>query len=547
MQIEIVRSDNDTIRSYISGYKAVDVYDEGSFNPGIIQSETSEQNSFAHRLPSGHVLRRRPNWSGIYELPDDVIWVNSEAAFFAKLSLFNDVIHNVSRRLLAGRGHRQWRPISSSKQTVIVNGTSAQYLKHLASIRTVTTIMLAWTDPDDPSPGNVSRTLTSGQSNMLIDDFYPLTGSGALCDRIRNNQPFTKHRLETVFDHHCSSNFSDAFRVTSPEPYILNAIQMNKAYYWPNGGSAWPSHFYTDLPRFVTYLHIIQDGIVNRLGEVFTDKYKIIPYNCKPAFNKKRPNGNLDSIPLVNETFSVSQYWGAGFFHKNVENFPRMAPYLEFLKRAPDVKVHVYEMGAYTRFVMATLGIGGTRLISGVFRAHLIYLPRGTSCGMAHVPETQLLSHYLRSSAPEEEDSEHNLVLIRRSRSRSFTQKAKLARHLERVAEEFGLRFYLFPDDPVPSSSEVRREFGRAVIVVAAHGAGLSNLLFCRPKTVVVEGLCNPPHTNMCYTRLAHILGLRYYAMISRAGCEGRLDVPVDEVIMAVRSLLKERQRRREI
>ncbi|KAK2153759.1 hypothetical protein LSH36_287g03032 [Paralvinella palmiformis] len=275
--------------------------------------------------------------------------------------------------------------------------------------------------------------------------------------------------------------------------------------------------------------------------------YKIVPYHCRSALNNKVTNYNTELLPLYTELFSISQCWGGSFFHKTIEIFPKISPYLEFLKRKPHIKVQVYNKDDYTNFIMESLGIVRDRLISGVVRAHVIYLPRGTSCGTSNIQETQLLSHYLRLSVPKQEDGIRNLVLIRRSRSRSFTQQAKISEKLQVVAEEYGLKFYLFKDNPVPEMDEVRREFNKAAIVVAPHGAGLSNLLFCRPDTVVLEVICNPPHTNMCYTRLAHLLGLRYYALMSRGGCEAHINIPAEELEQLVRFLLKELKSRQEL
>lgn len=201
--------------------------------------------------------------------------------------------------------------------------------------------------------------------------------------------------------------------------------------------------------------------------------------------------------------------------------------------------MHLYETGPYTEFILNELGIDRSRLISGVVRAHVIYLPRGACCGIAQIPETQIFSHHLRSSLRQTKEQQQNLVLIRRSRNRFFLQRNEVAQLMETVAKDFGLNFYIFKDNPLPPVEEARRQFNRAAIVIGPHGAGLSNLLFCQPGTLVVEGLCNPPHTNMCYTRLAQLLGLRYYALLSRGGCEGHVDIPPEEIEAVVRSLLQ--------
>lgn len=54
--------------------------------------------------------------------------------------------------------------------------------------------------------------------------------------------------------------------------------------------------------------------------------------------------------------------------------------------------------------------------------------------------------------------------------------------------------------------------FRDARVVVAPHGAGLSNLVFCRPGTAVLE-LFHPSYGTCSFFILANALGLRYYCL----------------------------------
>ncbi len=120
-----------------------------------------------------------------------------------------------------------------------------------------------------------------------------------------------------------------------------------------------------------------------------------------------------------------------------------------------------------------------------------------------------------------EKNTERNTVLIiRRSRGRKFSQFQEIEDAVKSLADEYGFRYELYPDEPMPSFEDAMQMFNRAVMVVGPHGAGLSNLLFSQPGTVVIEGVCNPPHVNMCYQRTAHILGHRYHGVASQGGCE---------------------------
>lgn len=63
------------------------------------------------------------------------------------------------------------------------------------------------------------------------------------------------------------------------------------------------------------------------------------------------------------------------------------------------------------------------------------------------------------------------------------------------------------------SVQEQANIFGSAEVVVGAHGAALTNLVFCRPGTPVVE-LFSPAYVNPCYRDLCVAAGLRHAAVI---------------------------------
>jgi capsular polysaccharide biosynthesis protein len=75
----------------------------------------------------------------------------------------------------------------------------------------------------------------------------------------------------------------------------------------------------------------------------------------------------------------------------------------------------------------------------------------------------------------------------------------------------------------VPGEHSVREQagiFNRASMVIGAHGAGLTNIVFCRPGTIVYEFMPSF-YTNSCYRRLAQAAGLTYCADIFDGGGDG--------------------------
>ncbi len=58
--------------------------------------------------------------------------------------------------------------------------------------------------------------------------------------------------------------------------------------------------------------------------------------------------------------------------------------------------------------------------------------------------------------------------------------------------------------------------FSRAEAVVAPHGAGLTNLVWCAPQTKVVE-IFSPLYVNLCYWAIASITDADYYYLLGSA------------------------------
>jgi Glycosyltransferase 61 len=79
--------------------------------------------------------------------------------------------------------------------------------------------------------------------------------------------------------------------------------------------------------------------------------------------------------------------------------------------------------------------------------------------------------------------------MIHRSGKRYLAGENLITKAVKAAAVAHGLRYTFFGDNPSPSLEDTMRFFNEAVMVVAPHGAGLANLVFCEPGTYVVEVL----------------------------------------------------------
>ena len=76
------------------------------------------------------------------------------------------------------------------------------------------------------------------------------------------------------------------------------------------------------------------------------------------------------------------------------------------------------------------------------------------------------------------------------------------------------------------SLREQARLFAEADIIVAPHGAGLSNIGFARPGTLVIE-LMMDTYRNWCFRRLAAARGLTYFCVLGRSLDPGKAEYSV--------------------
>jgi capsular polysaccharide biosynthesis protein len=63
------------------------------------------------------------------------------------------------------------------------------------------------------------------------------------------------------------------------------------------------------------------------------------------------------------------------------------------------------------------------------------------------------------------------------------------------------------------SIAETALLFSAAEVVLAPHGAGLSNLVFCQPGTKVIE-IFSPNYVNVLYWSLSNEMNLQYYYLL---------------------------------
>jgi capsular polysaccharide biosynthesis protein len=120
------------------------------------------------------------------------------------------------------------------------------------------------------------------------------------------------------------------------------------------------------------------------------------------------------------------------------------------------------------------------------------------TCSAEAVEFLQGLRHFAPAEKP------RRLFVCRRSHSRLLLNEDEVWALL------FPLGFERVEPAQVANAEQV---FSEAEAVVGVHGAALTNLLFCKPGTKVLE-LLPSDHSYPCYISMAHHAGLHYDALI---------------------------------
>ena len=479
-----------------------------------------------------------------------VIVVDVDGNFTDRVVHFNVELENVRQRLrLISPGNDVNRtacrsPAGDGRTTNaglgarplrVVWGAGEHYIDELGDNPDIVTVVLPWLR----SRSNWSS--LTDFSNVLYQRYSEWTADNVLCTWIETPRVI-KMRYDSIYRRTCNRNINDTTRAESLRPVLLNTRPLNPNHYWPNNGDSYPQHFYTTTPPYVFHMHIHRDAVVTQLGDVFTARTKLVLYACSYDVNPKSPLGGKPSlIPCYDEVYLITQRWGNAVFHRMAEIVPRLALYLHFLNAHPEIRILAPQVGGRLAELLDIIGLDKSRLVTGVTRANIVYQPRATPCGFANVQESQVLSQlyrqYIKQTFPLQ--PRNRLILVRRSGSRRFTEHKRIDEALKSAARDYNLTYSLFIDNPTPSLNHTMMMFHSAVIIVAPHGAGLVNMYFSQPGTYVVEGVCNLPHVNLCFQRLAHILGHHWHGVTSRRGCEGVVDVSTTTVADAVRSYLR--------
>jgi hypothetical protein len=207
----------------------------------------------------------------------------------------------------------------------------------------------------------------------------------------------------------------------------------------------------------------------------------------------------------------ISSPGSSNYFHWTLDSLPRF----NLLARA-EKTIDAYYVHNNCRFQqewLQKLGITSDKIISASPNRHIeareLIVP--SFAGLPGLPSPESLE-FLRGFRPENLRGKGARIYI--SRSDSKRRRILNEQHLLPILKKHG--FTIVHPGRI-SVEEQMAVFAEAEIIVAPHGAELTNLVYCQPGTHIVE-ILSPYYLNRCFRELAGLAGLQHTALIGRGG-----------------------------
>ena len=233
------------------------------------------------------------------------------------------------------------------------------------------------------------------------------------------------------------------------------------------------------------------------------------------------------SVRLEGSCLLLDSRFGKEFYHFYVSVIGRIASYLSF-DRFLD-RVNYFILPEPAAHVIAWADLLRIPQSKRVFLAEQTAVHADELLVPQHIDHIDyrtiaFLRNHLLNHAQGTRQHARNRIYISRSRSANGRHILNEEDVVARVLRPRGFEVVCFE---AMSLGEQAACMANAECVIAAHGAGLTNLVFCQPGTRVLE-IFTPKWIVFCFARLGSMLGLQCYYHVGEAAHGRDVILPVD-------------------
>ena len=427
------------------------------------------------------------------------VWYNPCGSLRTRYRLYNKCLENIIDHIKTGI-NKSWENNIDRNNEHYINPRKRDFPEGL-NVEEVTIVYLEFRERKIQS-GLFYEQAKTDTSNLLLNRYYQPVGSKQLCKNVtgKNND-----NMGFYYTPYCSTQKQMDEDQLSID--VLNTLQFINNI--PN----------IQAPHYVTYTIIVQNAILAPYGTIISQHMFLLP--TKTRMIKWNVPKDYDKAPLYDQVFALGDPDSGNFYHLLVDSISKIVANLEFLQSNPNIKILVPGPRSKILPLFHILKLSVNRIISGIIRAKIAYVPgMGYPC-FPHLQNIQIFSEVTRNfiRKPTKGKNRRSVVFIRRTYKRFFANQSEIENMVKEMADEHGLRYEVFSDNPTPEFHDAMKMFNRAVLIFGPHGAGLTNIIFSNPGTIIFEVNCCEFAVALCYTRLAHALGQRYYGYLATKGC----------------------------
>jgi tetratricopeptide (TPR) repeat protein len=320
----------------------------------------------------------------------------------------------------------------------------------------------------------------------------------------------------TCIDIHPASqiNLSDSKTIDSSRRFWEHQSHSRKA-------------FVAVLPNGRAWADVVTTAVITSDNKLVAD----ISMGCAELVitsDKLPPAEHVDG----NVAFLSARWGGAAYFHWMFDVITRF----DLLQRSGLIEIiDKFVVNAsdssYQAETLEILGIPQDKLLESRCNLHItadkLIVPSISYDGSGAVSKWKcefLKQRFLNEQQPLNTDYSERIYISRQQASyRQIVNDKEVLQYLEK----FGFRSVKLETMSVPEQAAC---LAAAKIVVAPHGGGLTNLVFCSPGTKVIE-IFSPLYVPHCYWMISNLCGLEHYYLIGDLVDDGTPTKPLHKDI----------------
>jgi len=331
----------------------------------------------------------------------------------------------------------------------------------------------------------------------------------------------------TIVDMGKKSNYYKEFAKEYASGNLMKAAQLLSPY--ENGIDGWPS------------VAVIRNAIILREGQILNGSHIVHGKGCR---GKVADHASLlipTGIPRFHTVATIADFSGQHYFHFLAENLVRIPLVLSVLEQIPRSMLHVHSINRFVISLLATVGVPGNRVIEGTVLSDVTLLPEPTPCGTPPAVLLQLLRRTILLKNDNfgihrllDPSVECRILIIRRKATRRITNHDDLILGIKNYFTTCAIHVHTGDESTIQQMTLFRS----SSLVIAPHGAGLTNIIACRKRTLVFEFLVPGYHVNICYMSMSFKLQLNYISMAVVGGSYGgTMTVNINDAMALLKSV----------